>query len=369
MKIMYLMFSFTMGGTERLVADICNEMAVRGNEVFLYIVNDLYEESLLRMLDDRVCVFLQKRAAGSGGRIDTMRRVAGFIRKHRIEVVHCNSFDTPELLMLRPVLFPKTKIIYTIHGMGQYKAVSRLRRWYRNRICDKIIAISESVKKDIEACGAAPRKTVTVYNAINLKTFSVDGRKAFDEKQIVIGNVARIKPEEKGQDILIAAVALLKDRYPAIRCFFAGAAGEGNQAVLGKLKEQAKRLCVEKSVVFLGNVENVAGFLHTLDLFVLPSRSEGFGLALVEAMASGVPCIASNLNGPAEIIGDETYGFLFPCEDAEALAQKISFAIENYGECLDKAEKAAAYVRQAYGMDDMCKKLMQIYQVVRERKK
>lgn len=361
MKIMYLMFSFTMGGTERLVADICNEMTAGGNEVFLYIVNDLYDDSLLGALDKRVSVFLQKRPAGSGGRIDTMRRVAGFIRKHRVEAVHCNSFDTPELLMLHPILFPKTKIIYTIHGMGQYQAVNRLRRWYRNRICDRIVAISDSVKKDIEAYGAAPRKTVTVYNAINVSKFSTDGRKTFDEKHIVIGNVARIKPEEKGQDILIAAVARIKEKNPAIRCYFAGAAGEGQQEALSKLKEQAKRLHVEENIIFLGNVEDIASFLHTLDLFVLPSRSEGFGIALVEAMASGVPCIASNLNGPAEIMGDETYGLLFPCEDAEALAKKLAYAIDNYGECLKKAEKAAVHVRQTYGIDDMCKKLLQIY--------
>lgn len=361
MKIMYLMFSFTMGGTERLVADICNEMTAGGNEVFLYVVNDLYDESLLGVLDKRVCVFLQKRPVGSGGRIGTMRKVAGFIRKHHIEVVHCNSFDTPELLLPHPILFPKTRIIYTIHGMGQYQAINRLRRLYRNIICDKIVAISKSVKQDIEACGAAPRKTVTVYNAINLNKFPSGKRKTFDDRHVVIGNVARIKPEEKGQDILIAAVARIKEKNPAIRCYFAGAAGEGQQAALAKLKEQAKRLHVEENIIFLGNVEDVAGFLHTLDLFVLPSRSEGFGIALVEAMASGVPCIASNLNGPAEIMEDETYGLLFPCEDIEALALKLAFAIDNYGECLKRAEKAAVHVRRAYGIDDMCKKLLQIY--------
>ena len=358
MKILYLLFSFTTGGTERLVCDICNEMVRREHEVHLYVVNDLYEQSMLQTLDPRIRVQLQKRPAGGGQKLQTLLSVARYIRANKFDAIHCNSFDAPELLLLKPLYFPGVRGLHTIHGMGQYQTLGKAKNLLRNALCDRFIAISNSVKQDMLRYGAAPKKVRTVYNAIALDKFTPCPKA--DGTTVVIGNVARIMPEVKGQDILLDALGILSGTYPQFQCLFAGGADSAHQAAFASLKEQAARLGLADRVTFLGNVEDIPGFLKQLDIFVLPSRSEGFGISLVEAMAMGIPCIASRLDGPAEVLQEGTYGILFTPEDSADLAQKLEEVIRDLPRHKEKAEQTVSYIREAYDIVTMCDRLEQI---------
>ena len=361
MKILYLLFSFTTGGTERLVTDICNEMAARGHDIHLYVVNDHYDQSMLDGLDSRVQVALQKRRPGGGGKLETLQRIAEYIRRHGIEVVHCNSLAAPELLLLKPVCYPKVRIIHTVHDVGQYGTLGKGKVALRNWLCHRIVAISDCVHRDIVSHGAAAEKVVTVYNAIDLTRFQGELDPVREDGEIRIGNVARIMPEKKGQDVLIRAVARLHGRYPQLRCYFAGEADAAHQTHLDGLKQLAGKLEVTDSVTFLGNVKDVPGFLASLDVFVLPSRYEGFGISLLEAMAMGVPCIASRLDGPAEILCDGIYGELFPCGDDEALARKLEKVLSDLEKYRREAADNMAHIRDTYDIRHMCDQLTMVY--------
>lgn len=358
MRVMYLLFSFTVGGTERLVADICNEM-VEKNEVYLYILNNNYSRELLSTLDNRIHKILYNRSPGSHNKLKTVADLTNYIVKNHIDIVHCNSFDAPRLLFLKLFLFNKCKVIHTIHGLGQYKELKRFDVIYRNKICDQFIAISESVKKDIIESGADCKKVTVVYNAINVKKFSSISKQS--HSGIVIGNVARFKPNEKGQDILIDAIANLKQRYPNIKCIFAGGPDKESEDIFIKYQENVKKRGLSKNIIFLGNVDNIPQFLAGVDIFVLPSRLEGFGISLIEAMAAGIPCIASNLNGPSEIIGNDERGFLFTPNSSYDLSEKIEYVINNYDEILKRQIANINYVRNNFDIKSMCNKLQNIY--------
>lgn len=371
MKIMYLLFSFTVGGTEKLVLDICNEMLHQGQEVYLYVVNDYYSEDMLVNLNDKIHVTLQKRKIGGENILKTMWKIAKFLREERIEVVHCNSFDSPELLLIAKLLNHKLKIEYTIHDVGQYCKLSRKRVAYRNIFCNNIIAISKSVEADITSNGARKTLVNTVYNAIDLSRFSLEitynetatltNRKPFDRNNVVVGNVARIMPDKKGQDILIQAISKVKKKHSNIKCIFAGAADEAHERDFNQLKKLVERLDLHDNIEFLGSISDIPGFLSTIDIFVLPSRFEGFGISLIEAMAMGVPCIASDLNGPAEIIGSNEHGFLFKTEDVGELAEILSYMIEHYLDVNKKAMQNIQYVAQNFDIKNMCKRLLELY--------
>ena len=361
MKLMYLLFSFTTGGTERLVGDICNQMADNGHEVHLYVVNKHYDEPMLRCLDDRVRVTLQNRPVG-GDKLKTVWTVTRYIRQNRIEVVHCNSFDAPELLVLKKLLFPSVHIVHTVHDVGQYAQLPKWKVVLRNWLCDRFVAISDCVKRDIVACGAREDKAVTVYNAINVDRFFYRERETDLSVQIRIGNVARIMPEKKGQDVLIRAVAQLRQQYPQLRCLFAGEPDRAHRESLTRLQDLARELGVEDRVTFLGNVEDVPAFLAGLDIFVLPSRYEGFGISLIEAMATGLPCIASRLDGPEEILEDSRYGMLFESGNEKELANRIAAMLAAYPAWQKTAREAAQMVRQRYDIRNMCGELLRVYQ-------
>lgn len=360
MNILYLLFSFTTGGTERLVADICNEMVKREQNVHLYIVNDLYSQTMLDGLSPKVQVCLQKRPVGGGGKLRTLVAVADYMRRHKIDVAHCNSLDAPQLLLLKPVLAPRAKVLFTVHGMHQ---ITNKPGWYIrlcNLLCHRVIGISQCVREDILQAGIRPEKVAVVPNAVDLSKFPVPSAKMLMPAEPVVGNVARLQPQVKGQDILIRAVAKLKQTYPNIRCLIAGEAPKDQPEALEQLKRLTRELSLTENVTFTGMTEDVSGFLSQIDIFALPSRSEGFGIALIEAMAMGVPCVASNLEGPAEVLCAGEKGMLFTPEDPEDLARKLEQVLSDYDRYKTMARQHVAYVRETYPMDIMCSRLQSL---------
>lgn len=358
MKIMYLLFSFTVGGAEKLVADICNEM-VKSNYVYLYIVNKSYSTELLNNLDDRVHKILYNRIPKAHDKLKVVHDLDRFIIDNKINVIHCNSLDAPKLLVFKPILFRHCIVVHTIHDVGQYKSLSKTDKLFRNVICYKFIAISESVKTDIIKNGASPDKTEVVYNAINVKKFSRIKKQSHNG--IVIGNVARFMPEKKGQDILIEAVKQLVSDYPEIRCLFAGAPDKKHVDQFDAYKKKVQSEGLENNIEFLGNVEDIPSFLSNIDIFVLPSRYEGFGISLIEAMCAGIPCIASDLDGPSEIIGNDERGLLFKSGSVTDLVSKLRYVIENFQKISDEQQANVEYVKANFDIAVMCKKLARIY--------
>lgn len=362
MKIMYLLYSFTIGGSERLTADICREMVRLGNDVFLYIVNDSYSKSLLSSLPNEVKVKLQKRKVSGGRKFQTIVEITKFICENNIDVIHCNALNTPNLLVLHSFLFRNVKVIHTIHDVGQYKTLKPSEIRYRNKLCTKFIAISESVKKDIIENGADSYKTEVVYNAIDLERFNNINESAGIRRGLVIGNVARFMPEKKGQDLLVEAMIRLKDEFPDLQCVFAGGCDSSHESDLKKLKCVVENAGMEDRIHFVGNVDDVSVFLRKINIFVLPSRYEGFGISLIEAMSMGIPCIASQLDGPAEIIGENERGLLFEPGNVDDLVEKIKFVIANYELLKSKQSDIVKYIHENFDMKIMSNKLLSIYE-------
>ena len=360
MRILNLLFSFTVGGTERLVTDVCNSLVKQDNDVHLFIVNDLVDDAMINRLDSNVHIVQYARPVG-GGKIKVLLDLARYIKKWKIDVIHCNALNTPELLLVVKLVNPTVKIIYTIHGMNQYCQLGKIKIIYRNLICDRFIAISESVKADIIKAGANADKTIVVYNAIDFDRIETKNvaRRTFDKKNVVIGNIARFQPAVKGQDILYEAMGILIKKYPTIKCYFAGASDQEHMQEYVIIRKKAKKE-YPNNIFFVGNINDVALFLSKVDLF--PSRSEGFGLSLVEAMSMGVPCIASKLAGPEEVMEYGKRGRLFKSGNIEELAAVIDFVIQNYAQEKKIAEENSQYVKNKYNIERMTEQLLEIYQ-------
>lgn len=116
---------------------------------------------------------------------------------------------------------------------------------------------------------------------------------------------------------------------------------------------------LENNISLCGNVENIPDFLSTIGIFVLPSIYEGFGISLIEAMSMGIPCVASNIDGPREIIKDSSLGVLSEPGNAHDLADKIDYVIENY-ESFNR-EKIAKYISDNYDIGAMVDKHLALY--------
>lgn len=361
MKIMYLLFSFSVGGTERLVVDICNEMVARGNEIHLYIVNDLVSEDLLSSLDEKVIIYLQGRKKGKGEKLSTLFKVSQYVRNNGIEVIHCNSLYAPELLYVSFLRNPKTRIIYTVHGLDQYKSLGTAKRIVRNYICDSIIGISNAVTADLIKNGANSDKTICIYNGIQPSKYQITKTKSFNKKNVIIGCLARIMPKVKGQDVLLNAIPDLLEKYPDIEVVFAGGIADDQKQAFISLQEFIRKHNLDKHVRFLGSINYVPDFLQSIDICVIPSRSEGFGLTLIEAMSMGVPCIASDVGGLSEIVNQEGVGMLFESGNSRLLSETICDMIENFHFYKDEALKNKDIILNRYSISRMCNLLEKVY--------
>lgn len=361
MRIMYLLFSFSVGGTERLVADICNQMVLNKQDVYLYIVNDLVSHELLGTLSKDVYVRLQNRKAGGTDKVATLREINKYIGENKIEVVHCNSFNAPELLLLTRICHPRVRIVQTIHGMGQYRDISPLRRKLRNALCDAFIGISNSVLEDMLQSGCSRQKSVMIYNAIRTDRYEVSAYKNFCKDDICIGCIARFMPSVKGQDILVDAVSMLGETYPNVTCIFAGGVADVEREAYDRMLADIERKGLSDHIRFVGLVSDVPKLLKDMDICVVPSRSEGFGLSLIEAMSMGIPCIVSDTGGLKEIVEREQLGTLFQAGNPKSLANQLAVVIANYDTERAKAWESRHRIQETYGIGNMCNQLMDVY--------
>lgn len=362
MKIMYLLFSFTVGGTERLVANICNQMEAQNEEVYLYIINDLIDDNLLNTLNENIHVKLLRRKVGSKDKISPLFKVAKYIKKNKIDVVHCNSFNAPELLILSKIVNHNCKVVSTIHGMGQFENIGKNKIFLKNWICDKFIGISNAVVEDIVAAGIDEKKVARVYNGIETKKYNCAKLKKYDENAIVIGCVARIMPELKGQDVLLEAIKIVKKQHTKVIALFAGGVAENQQSDYEYLKKYVRDNSLEENVKFLGSLDNIPEFLNKIDICVVPSRSEGYGLALVEAMAMGVPCVASNIAGPREIIKKTDLGMLFESNNSVDLASKLENMIVDFVNEKNIFWSRKDKIKSMFSIEKMCSELKKLYE-------
>ena len=197
------------------------------------------------------------------------------------------------------------------------------------RNADVVHAISQKLAQNARRFGA--KRVVVIPNGVNGSIFKSMDRKKLREQygfsidaKIVV-SVARLVPV-KGLDYLIKAVSLLLQTDNKINLLIIG---DGSQRA--ELEELISELKLDNRVRLMGTIphEQIAGFLNQADVFVLPSLSEGLGIAIIEAMACGIPVIGTNVDGIPDIIKDNDNGVLVPPGDAEALAGAIDKLLQD----------------------------------------
>lgn len=358
MKILYTVFSFEIGGIERLLIDVVNNIELKNDDkLYICIINDIYEEELIKLINSKVEIKFLKRKKSSRNFKDIINYTK-FVMKNNIDIIHCQNIQCVKFSMLCKILKPNIKIIHTVHSTQLYTYYNKIDVLVDKIFTYKLTAISQAVKDEILS-KKVNKEIVLLYNAVNMSKFKNVINKE-DKNNIVIGNVARISPGQKGQDLLIKAIKIVKDKYPKVKCYFAGECAPEEAKALEDLKELVEQEEVKDNVEFLGNVIDIPEFFSKIDLFVLPSRFEGFGIALIEAMAAKIPVVASDVDGPREIIGNNEYGILFENGNYIELADKIRYAIEN----LDNidTDKISEYINDKFDIKTMTNKLYELYE-------
>ncbi|MBU3107657.1 glycosyltransferase family 4 protein [Clostridium gasigenes] len=358
MNILYTIFSFNIGGAERLVFDIVNNWNNEHDDnIFLCIINNEYDKDLVEKLNSnsKIKVIYLNRPKG-GAKLRYIVEYMKFIKQNNIDIVHCQCIDSVKFTCLSKAIKPKIKIYHTVHDTTIYKMSRKLDIFIDKLFTNKIVAISDAVKDEILSRGIKDKKVIRIYNGINTEEFKRI-KKSHNDINIVC--VARIMPEKKGQDILIKAMSVVTEEYNNVKCYFAGSEAQGDKNKIDYLKDIVIELGLENNIFFLGNVIDVPLLLSEMDIFVLPSRYEGFGLVIIEAMISKLIIIASDLDGPKELLQNNKYGDLFECNNHNELAKKILKNLDNRNE--EIIENAYTYAIDNFDIKIMIDNLKRLY--------
>ncbi len=235
------------------------------------------------------------------------------------EIVHAHSGRAQNLAFCATVGLPVRRVV-TRH-VAFPPNHPRVHRLKYTLTCHGIIAVSQAVRAALLATGIPGDRIETIPNGVEWPAVlpeaqarrAIRSRWGFEDRHFVAGHLGAFTAE-KGQDVAMSAALLLETRLPELRMILGGD---------GPLRNPTK---ASGNVILPGHISGRAEFFAALDLFLMPSRSEAWGLAALEAMAHGVPVIASNTGGLPEMIAANETGWLVTPGDAPELAAAIARA-------------------------------------------
>jgi glycosyltransferase involved in cell wall biosynthesis len=347
MKIAVLACSNIWGGAEVHAVGLIRVLRQRGHEAIIYGLDDitqaLYDKMApearpiaslsvnsrgflscfltLKKIKAQACVFVKGTLNAGGLALDLAARTR-FRRYITIE-----QLEPPTL----PKRSSKRYLGGLLPGLGIWWYRYFLRGFLRSVGPHRVVGCSVAVKQKLTGNYKFPDdKVVAVCNGVDLEQFCFDaGRReetrrkwGMPDDALVFGSVRRLC-WEKGLDLAIAAFAKLVAKFPD-RNLTLVLVGEGPDKMA--LQEQACKLGIEKRVHFLGFDPNPSKLYPAIDVFLMPSRWEAFGIALVEAMASGCICIGSRVGGIPEIISHPSLGWLVDLDNKDDLLNAMSAA-------------------------------------------
>ncbi len=295
-----------------------------------------------------------------------LARLASDIDRFEPDLIHTHgSQDTWLVVALKSRRAKFPPVIRTKHNIFPWRP-SVPNRWLYGRI-DAFIGISDFIEREIAAFpGIADRPRIAIHSVPDLSRYS--GRCAtsvraelstMPEGAFLWGVSARLRPE-KALDTLLRAFALVRGTHP--RAFLA-LAGDGSERAA--LEALARQLALgPDAVAFLGFRQDVPQFLSALDAYVLPSRDEGLGTAILEALAVGLPVVATRVGGIPESVIHERTGLLVPPDNPEALAAAMRRIMDEPALRETLPAGAREHIRANFTEDVLVEKTLAFYERV-----
>jgi glycosyltransferase involved in cell wall biosynthesis len=360
MPVLHVLNTLQTGGAEYLVLNLARALDRRR---FPMLVCSLQGDGEIgtEMRALGVPTFVLERRVGLDPWL--VPRLLRIIRRERVRIVHTHNV-APWLYAGIAARLAGAAVCHTEHSslfpeQRALKQAERLLGWFTKAvICD-----GEDVRRQlVEDQGLSPGNVVTVYNGVDTRQYGqpVDraaGRRTLglDREAAVVGTVARLEPV-KDQATLLQAFARVAGALPHARLMVVG-----DGSLRPALEDQARQLAVADRVLFLGRRADVVDLLPLMDLFVLSSVSEGLPLTILEAMAAGLPCVATAVGAVPEAILEGLTGRLVPPGDPTRLAAAISELLADPALCRRMGSEGQERARELFDLQEMTRRYEDLY--------
>lgn len=341
MKIAHILWSLLTGGTENLVVDIANEQC-KTDDVAIFVINNKVMPYLKNKLDARCKLYLIGREPGSRNPLPLLK-LNYLIWKYNPDIIHSHSAKAIYCIKC----LTNTPRVRTIHGIGN---PSDEYTRYKS-----LFSISDAVAAFTLGQGFISK---TIYNGINTSNIATSCPRPWNDNLIHLVQVGRLLHEQKGQDIALRSISILKEK--GITGFLMHFIGNGSSMTY--LQQLTEELEIQDYVVFEKEwpqqkiYQNLAAF----DALIQPSRTEGFGLTIAEGMAAKVPVIISNIPAQMEVTKNGELGYIFQSEDPNQLAVIIKNLLSATPD-KQKTQKAYEFVKKNFDIKETAQKYLNEY--------
>ncbi len=306
-----------------------------------------------------------------GHRFGDYKAVWNALRDMRPAIVHTRNLSALEA-QLAAFWLGGVKRVHGVHGRDVFDLEGKNRKYNLLRkairpLVEQYTTVSRDLQRWlVEVIGVPPRRVVQIYNGVNQRSFRPGPRPQelapqgfLGEECLVVGTVGRLAAV-KDQATLLRAFALLGRREPAmehrLRLVLVGDGPERES-----LQALAGELGILERTWFAGDRDEVPELLRLFDLFVLPSLGEGISNTLLEAMATGLPVVATRVGGNPELVREGENGLLTPPGDAEALARALSMLLGDAERRREMGAASLARVRRDFHWERTVAKYLEVY--------
>ncbi len=332
-RILHIIETEGPGGAETVLVDLVH--GLRDAQTETRAVIPVAQSWLGRALPAEARAVIPPSTVAFSAPIDLayVRALRAEIVRYRPTVVHAHNFDAAlyAALALRGSALP---LAVTFHGASdvERRGVNNRIKWWMLRRANAIVCVSHRLQALAQQVPGVPRGRLrAIHNGSDLARIPTVRSTALRERlglaptATLIGALGNVRGP-KGYNFLLDAVANLRSRGHDVHIAIAG---DDAGALGDALKAQRSALALDSHVTFLGFQDDPGDFLAGLDLFVLPSTSEGFSISTVQALAAGLPVVATRSGGPEEIVVNDVSGLLVPAGSADALVAGLTRVIED----------------------------------------
>ena len=366
MRILLISSAVTYGGGERHLVDLARGLTELGHDIFVGLRPTNQWQGRLDFIPKEHIFHVSIR--NSFGMFSA-KRIARFIEENEIDILHAHVARDYLAASVAARSSKRARLVLTRHVVFPMKAFHR----FALRNVDAAIAVSPPVRIQLERI-FHPKKVHVIANGIVLDEEQADSRKelgrlfrhdhSIPESAPLVVTIGELKVLKGQRDLVLAANEVLKV-IPDARFVIAGKENTIDQRFRRELRRLTRVFGIEENFLWLDWLEDTRPLFAAADLFVSPSHSESFGLAILEAMAAGTPVLATETDGARELI--DVADCLTPIKDPLAMASKMIALLTDRDRASELARHFSATARERYGVDRMVAATAEIYALVLSR--
>lgn len=354
-KILHLVLNLNYGGLEKFVIELSHSFS---NEIDTTIVC-LEEAGALANCANNLDIISLNEPPGL--KFKSIFRIKEIVKNNNIQMIHTHNEAAHFYGSVAGILCG-VPVVHTRHG--RYLHNNRkmiLLNILSSFLSSKIIGVSEDITKLIKHSEYIPQKKImTILNGVDTDKFCPSkNEKKINSQQpnlsFCIGNIARLVEVKDHKNLINSCVKLIDSN----KKFKLIVVGDGPLRI--KLEKEVEKLNIQNYVKFMGSRNDISELLKGFDIFVLSSISEGISITLLEAMASGLPVVATNVGGNPEVVVDGVTGYLVPPENPDLLAEKLEILLGDSGLRFQLGQAGRERVLQKFSIKKTAQEYEKLY--------